>query len=448
MLSSLIRRHIVIGAAGSFALQIVFAGLSFLNAIILARVLGVEGYGVFANAMSWVTLLTIFATSGFGALLVREVAFCKLEKKWGLLKGILKFSDLFVLAVSLIIALIAGVAAGFFFPLSVQTEMRYTVWTALLLLPVMALCTLRESALRGLEHVIYARFPGMVTRPLLLLLGIIVIYYVSFHQLMPSEAMAINVGTGCIAFALGAFFLQKFLPIECYHAKAEYTPRLWLLPAFSMLLYGGGQVLIGQTDIFMLGLMSGAEEVGLYAPASRISFLLTYVTMASNMIMAPIIFRLYSQKEIKRLQILLRKSVRIAFIVSLPLGLINIFFGKNLLAVFGDQFSEAYFSLLILTLGRLGEVFLGVGTGGLVITAAGKEKSIAYIFLCAALVNVFLNMVLIPKYGSAGAAISSVISLLTARFFVVVIAEFHTKINVSCFARNIPFWRCATLKRQ
>lgn len=271
MLSSLIRRHIVAGAAGSFALQVVFAGLSLLNAIILARVLGVEGYGAFANAMSWVTLLTIFATFGFGSLLVREVALCSLYERWGLLKGLLRFSDVLVLALSLVLVFAAGAAVNFFFPHSVQAEMRHTLYIALLLLPITALYTLRESALRGLEHAIYARFPSMVVRPLLLFSGVIIAYYF-LDQLVPATAMAINVGAGCVALGLGAFFLQKFFPVAYHITKPEYITNTWLSPAFFMMLYNGGQVFIGQIDIFMLGLMNGAKEVGIYAPANRISF--------------------------------------------------------------------------------------------------------------------------------------------------------------------------------
>jgi len=95
--SGSLRAHLIKGATGSFALQIGFAGFAFLNAIVLARVLGAEGYGAFANAMAWVSLLTIPATFGFGTLLVRDVAIYRSQGQWVLLKGLLRFSNHFVL---------------------------------------------------------------------------------------------------------------------------------------------------------------------------------------------------------------------------------------------------------------------------------------------------------------------------------------------------------------
>jgi len=69
-----LRNHLIKGAVGSLVLQVGFAGSAFFNALVMARVLGAGGYGAFANAMAWVSLLTIPATFGFGILLVRDTA--------------------------------------------------------------------------------------------------------------------------------------------------------------------------------------------------------------------------------------------------------------------------------------------------------------------------------------------------------------------------------------
>ena len=187
--------------------------------------------------------------------------------------------------------------------------MRHTVWIALLLLPLFALYNLRTAATRGLEHVVRARLPGMIIRPGLLLTGIVAIYYFWPHHLNAPTAMAVNVGAGVVALALGIFFLRRLLPMEVKVTKAAYTSRLWLKTAFPMLVYGGAQIVLGQTDIVMLGAMRGAHEVGLYAVANRLAYLLMYVTVAVELIVAPIMSRLYENGEKARLQD--RKSTRL-----------------------------------------------------------------------------------------------------------------------------------------
>ena len=292
-----LRAHLIKGATGSFVLQAGFAGIAFLNAIILARFLGVEGYGAFTNAMAWVSLLTIPATFGFGILLVRDVSIYRSQAKWELLKGLLIFSDRWVMVLSIAVALLAAIVASLLFSSPEQAIMRQTIWIALGLMPLFALYNLREAAMRGLEHVILAQLPGMIVRPGLLLTGIVIIYYFWPQQLSAQMAMALNVGAGVVTLALGIYFLHKLLPRGVKTAKPEYTPRLWLKAAFPMLVYGGAQIVLAQTDIVMLGVMRGADEVGLYAAANRLAFLIGYAMMAAEMIIVPVVAKLY---EIRR----------------------------------------------------------------------------------------------------------------------------------------------------
>ncbi len=422
-----LRTHLIKGAAGSFVLQVGFAGLAFLNAIILARVLGADGYGAFANAMAWVSLLTIPATFGFGILLVRNTAIYRSQGKWGLLKGLLHFSNRIVLVLSVILALIAAGVAGWMF--ASQALMRHTIWIALLLLPLFALYSLREATTRGLEYVIRARFPGMIVRPGLLLAGIVSIYYFWPQQLSAQMAMALNVGAGAVALGLGIFFLRKLLPKEAKVAVPEYTLRPWLKAAFPMLVYGGAQIVLGQTDIVMLGAMRGAHEVGLYAVANRLSFLIGYAMLAAEMIIAPIIARLYANSEKEKLQNILTKAVRISFFSVLPFGIIFIFAGNYVLSFFGKEFIAANSALSILTIGRL--VHVALGSGALLLSMTGHEKSVANIVAIVAFSNISANAVLIPLYGIDGAAIASAVSLVLMRIALSIYAARRTGIRVT-----------------
>jgi O-antigen/teichoic acid export membrane protein len=426
-----LRTHLIKGAAGSFTLQIGFAGFSFLNAIILARVLGAGGYGAFVNAMSWVNLLTIPATFGFGILLVRDTAVYRLQAKWRLLNGLFRFSDRIVLVLSVVLALIFAVIARFVFSSPTEAIMRHTLWISLLMLPLFALYNLREAATRGLEYVIRARLPGMIVRPGLLLAGIVTIYYFYPKHLSAPMAMAVNVGAVTVTLGLGIFFLRQLLPAGAKTATPEYTPLPWLKAAFPMLVYGGAQIILGQTDVVMLGVMRGANEVGLYAVANRLAFLMTYVMTASNMILMPVMSRLYANGEKERLQKTLSRAIHISFFLALPVGLILIFSGKSILIVFGHGFTNAQPALAILAVGRLLDVSIGVGSGALVLIVAGAEKLVARIFLYASIMNVIMNMVLIPKYGISGAAIASVVALFLAEIVLVVNAFTGTGVYVA-----------------
>jgi len=423
-----LRMHIIKGAAGSFVLQVGFAGLSFLNAIILARVLGAEGYGAFVNGMAWVTLLIIPATFGFGILLVRDVAIYNSQREWALLKGLLSFSNRFVLTISILVAIIAGVVAELMFAAPENLTLRLTIWVALPLVPLFAMYNLRESATRGLEHVILAQLPGMIIRPALLMVGIVVIYLFWPNQLRAPTAMMVNVGAGVVALVASIFCLKFLLPAEIGRVLAKYTPRLWLKAAFPMLIYGGMQIILGQTDIVMIGIMRDAEEVGLYAVANRLAVLLVYVMMAFDIILAPIMARMNVNREHERLQKIITKITRGSFFTALPIGLVIIFARQQVLLIFGPEFVVGQTALIILAVGRLIDVASG-GNSPLILSMTGHELIVSNVFSISVIVNIVLNALMIPKYGIEGAAIATVASLVTTKIvlsvFVVTRAEYH-----------------------
>ncbi len=429
-----LRTRLIKGAVGSFGLQVGFAGFAFLNAIILARVLGAEGYGAFSNAMAWVSLLTIPATFGFGILLVRDTAIYRSQGKWALLKGLLRFSNRIVLVLSIVLALSAAVLAGFIFHSPDQTLMRHTVWVALLLLPLFAMYNLREATMRGLEHVIYSGLPSMIVRPGLLLAGIVSIYFFWPHHLTPPLAMAANVGAGVVTFALGIFFLRKLLPVEVKTANSEYIPRHWLKAALPMLIYGGAQIILGHIDIVMLGVMRGADEVGLYAAANRLSFVLVYVMMAFSSILAPVVARANVNGEHEKLQKIITKIVRGSFLAALPIGLIMIFAGQHILIIFGREFVASQPALIILAAGRLADIALGANSP-LILSMTGHERVVSNVFLIVILVNVILNALLISQFGIEGAAIATVASLVLAKMVLSIYASKNTGINVTLFGK-------------
>jgi len=414
-------------------LQVGFAGLAFLNAVILGRLLGTGGYGAFANAVAWVNILVIPATFGFGTLLVRDVAIYRSRRKWAALKGLLSFSNRFVFALSGLFTLVLLVIAEFAFSTPEENMMRLSLWIAAPLVPLFALSSLRESASIGFEQVFRARLPGLIFRPGLLLMGITLIHLLWPNYLSVPLAMAVNVGASTIALAVIVFWLRKILPSEVKQVQPEYKAGIHLKAAFPMLVYGGMQVILGQTDIVMLGLMRAPEDVGLYAAANRIASVLVFVMMAINVLMAPITARLYSNGEKRRLQKILTRAVRIAFFAVLPFGLILVFLGPHILGLFGHAFVFAQSALTILAVGRLVDIAMGVGTGPLVLSMTGHEGVVAIIFSAAALSNVVLNISLIPNYGIEGAAFASMISLFCAKILLSIYAVKRAGLHVTIF---------------
>ena len=85
-------------------------GLSFLSGILLARMLGADGYGAYALALTTATLVGMVTEFGLPTLLLREASAARANGQWSQVRGLMNWSNRAVLVLSFM--LIAGTWAG------------------------------------------------------------------------------------------------------------------------------------------------------------------------------------------------------------------------------------------------------------------------------------------------------------------------------------------------
>ena len=78
------------GGGGVMALNVAGMAQALLLQILLARLLGHEGYGHFAYVMAWVNILVYLAVMGHDMLMMRNVAAHRARQEWALLAGVLR----------------------------------------------------------------------------------------------------------------------------------------------------------------------------------------------------------------------------------------------------------------------------------------------------------------------------------------------------------------------
>ena len=127
-------------------------------------------------------------------------------------------------------------------------------------------------------------------------------------------------------------------------------------------------------------------------------------------VLAPNIARLHAQDDHPRMQRLMTTSTLVISLASAGVTAALILTGRWLLPnLFGAGFAAAYPALVILAIGQ----FINSSTGplGSFLTMTGNERSALTCTWMAALLNIALNLVLIPFFQTAGAAIATSLSL-------------------------------------
>ncbi len=403
-----LKAYMVRGTVGSFLLKVMNTLLVFGTSLLLARLLGAKEYGVYAYAISWAQLFAVPAVMGLNTLLVREVAKYKALEDWGALRGILCWSDRIVLLMSI------GIAAAFSLIVwSLQEkfspEVRTALWIAMGLVPLLSFLLLRQGGLQGLGHVVEAQVPQFFLLPATFLVLTVGIYFA--FGLSGALAVGLRLIAGLVAVIAALFLLRKYLPEPVTGTLPLYRQRGWLKSAFPLFFVGAAGIINEKISTVMVGTMLGPEAAGIFDVALKGATLVNFTLMAVNMPLAPAVAELYAKGERERLQHLVTKSARVAFLGSLPIALGMILFGREVLSIFGRDFIGGSSVLAILSAGQL--INVAMGSVALLLNMTGYEEDTVKGIGIAALANVVLNAILIPLLGINGAAAANAVSMAT-----------------------------------
>lgn len=404
------RRTLVSGAIGTLALQAGGLALAFVTGVLLARMLGPAGYGSYAFAMAWISVLAIPAALGSDRLVVREVAAYRAQSAWGMFSGFRQWMTRSVVLASVGLALSSALAFAVLADRPLSQDFR-VLGVALFLLPLLSLTTVRDATVQGLNHVVAGQLPeGLVRQAVFLMLLMGCAAYAG-GRLSPAMAMGASVAAAALALLVAVYLESRLMPLEAKKAHAGYGRRTWLQAACVMVLISGAMGLGAHVNQILLGILAGSEAVGLYSVADRGAAFVLLPMVVATIVLRPAIASLYAAGNRGRLQLVLTKSARLIVLASLPVAICFIAFGDwFLLLFFGQSFTGAQTALSILSIGQLGNAATGPVTVLLLMT--GHERAVASTVALGTLANLGLDLVLIPRWGVEGAAVARAVSLM------------------------------------
>lgn len=433
---TLLRSPLALQAGASFGIRIANLCLGLAVAVLLARLLGVEGYGRYAFVLSLLMLLAIPVEMGLPTLVVRETAKAGHAGDWPVMRGLWLWSHRCVLAVSL--TFLAG-ALAWFMLLDRDSEWRLLVLTGTLLVPVIALGNIRGAALRGLGRVVLGQTPEFVLRPLFLAILLIAVSGLAGGALSPEIAMGLHVAAALAAFAIGTVMLLRAAPADVRRGARRIEGLAWAAAAIPLGMISGLHVVHSNIDVVMLGTLRVAEEVGVYKVAVTAAGLVSMGLQSVNMLIMPRIVTAHAAGDQARLQRLVTASARLALAFALPAVLVFLVAGGWLLeTAFGSEYRAGYPVLAVVALGQLANA--GFGSVGVLLNMTGHERDTLAAVALAAAVNVILNLALIPAYGGLGAALATVATLVAWNVLLCWRVWTRLGINSTALRRKRGWW--------
>jgi O-antigen/teichoic acid export membrane protein len=394
------------GAGIGFALYAAGAGIAFVMQLCLARWLGATAYGTYTYVIAWSGLLAIAAGMGFPTLVLRLLPDYSIREDWARMRGVLTTSLLGTFLLGGLIALL-----GITLVLSLGLQGKRSVTDTVLgfvMVPLFALMALQQEIVRSFQRIGLAYAPSLLLRPSLVILGAASLLAFG-HQLDSSTALAITIAATVVVIGLQAWRFRREPGPIVLSARPVYERRSWIKQALPLLLVSGFIVIIEQTDIVMVGAILGHRAAGLYGAAAKTASLVGLILVAVNTIGAPMFSVLFAQDRHRDLQQLVSTITAWAFWPSCLLSVILAIFAPLVLTAFGPAFASAEWQLRVLLIGQI--VNAAAGSVGWLMLLSGRQNVAARVYGWVALIHVVLLAVLIPVFGTLGAAAATTLTM-------------------------------------
>ena len=393
--------------SGGIAVGMVLAGnriMMLVLYVVLARVLGSSGLGVYAFAISFVTLLSILSELGFPLLVEREVAKSSASDEWGHGKGMIYVAGAAQL-------LVGGASCVLLFALSPLFEHGLSIAIASVLIPLLGLFRVGCHILSGAHEIVLSRLMEYGVRPMLVMVSVVLAFLINPDWRTPEAALTIQIIVILFTLVVLYLIIRRVVPVPMRRTNARFRLGAWWKSALTLTLGLAAVTINTQFDVIILGWFYPSSDVGVYRIASQGAALIGLGFLAANMYLSPQFSKLWAGEQRRDLQRLVTLAVRWVSGISIATAALLGLVGEWLLGTFfGEEFVVGYLPMMLLATGYVIASISGAFSSLLNMT--GHEREAAQAIAVGAVVNIVLSIALVPPLGMQGAAIGTLAAAL------------------------------------
>jgi O-antigen/teichoic acid export membrane protein len=392
----------------TFTVRVLSGVIAYVTQVLLARWMGDFAYGILV--VVWVGAVLVGAASclGLQTAILRFIPEYTERGDHHHLRGVLAGSRIQAFLFASLLALV-GCAGLYLFRAHVASYYLVPLYLGALALPMMAVAEIQDNVARAFNWADLSLWPTYVIRPVLILV---------FMWIADRLGAAPDAVTG-MASVVAATYLVTIAQLVVLARRMRravppgprsYAPSQWMAISLPIFVVEALFNLLTNVDIMLVGHFLAPDKVAVYYAAAKTLVLLHFVYYAVKAGSAQRFSQYYASGDRKQLAAFLRDTIHWTFWPTLALAVFLFVFGMPLLLLFGPTFGSGYPLLYILAVGIL--VRASIGPAEILLAMAGQQRITAVVYVATFIVNVTLNLFLIPRYGIAGAAFAVSISLI------------------------------------
>jgi O-antigen/teichoic acid export membrane protein len=394
--------------------RLISTAVNFTVQVLIVRYLTETDYGAFAYALAFVNLAQTVVTFGLDRSITRFIPIYEEQGDYPRLFGTLVMvASTFVTLGLGVVILVIGLQDWLGATLIDDHAAVALIVILIFLAPIQAL----DDLLIGL-FAVFANARAIFVRRHILGPGLrllVVVLLVLTEQDVEFLAVGYVVSSALILALYGGLLL-RFLRdrglIERFDRSRVTVPARDVL-AFTVPLLSSDllYVLMSTTDVILLGYFYDATEVGALRAILPAATLNQAIFTAFTLLFTPAAARLFAREDRNGINNLYWRTAIWVAVFTFPVFLLTFSLAEPItVLLFGERYAGSAIYLAILSLGMYFNAALGFN--GLTLKVVGRVRYVVILNAAAGVVNILLNVLLIPPYGALGAAVATGATLI------------------------------------
>lgn len=366
---------------------------SFVYFTLIARLIGVENTGLYVTALSFSSLFSIFTDLGLTPVLIREGA--KDNQKTPQILGNILMVKLGLAFFAYLFLNVTVYLTGY------APALRGLILISGLIMVLDAFSLSFYGALRSFQN-LRIEAVGVVATQLVTMSAGLAILFLKGDVKFLLLAMAVGSLFNAIWGGLNLARHYQIWPRLVFDIVLLKKLAVFALP---FALAGIFTKIYSYIDVVLLSRLLDSKAVGWYSVPSKITFAFQFIPMAFSAALYPAMSKFFVHDK-ERLKIVFEKGMIYLAMLALPISFGLMALGETVvIKIYGPAYQPSVLPLKIL-LASLIFAFLDFPIGAL-LNACHRQTVQTVAMGFTMLLNIVLNLILIPKIGIMGAAVSA-----------------------------------------
>jgi len=377
--------------------QLMAVVLGLGTSVLLARMLGPDGKGIFSMVILFPTLIVTFSNLGISPASVYYLA-----RKDFSLAHVVRGNIFLGLGISGAAIIVSIIVVSFWSSILFPGIPQGLLFFGIILIPISIFESYLISIFQGLQNFRVYNILSISSQGVTLVIAAIGLLVFKAEVWVAILANILGVATGLI---ISLIYLKRYL-FSKVRGTASYVKKSigygWKAHLSNILAFLNYRV-----DMFLVNAFLNSTSVGLYSISVSIAEKLWMLSQSVSVVLLPRVSELKDDEDIRRkiTPLISRWVLLVTILISVVLAVISPWVIK---IFFGEEFNESAVALQIILPGIV------VGSMSRVIAndiaARGKPEINMYVSLFTVAVNIVCNIILIPVMGINGAALTTTIS--------------------------------------